>query len=470
MDWATTAFCSRISMHIFSESTQFNARRTPMTELLSAHSISSALNQSNNLKHIYVGYSGGVDSHVLLHLCTAITDLKDKITAVYVHHGLQLEADAWANHCKNTAERLGVNFIVLNVNAFPSQGESPEEAARNARYNALKSLINAGDVLLVAQHRDDQLETVLLQLFRGSGLQGLSAMPEAILFGQGLMLRPLLNVSKSAINDYAQAHALSWVDDPSNFSNDYDRNFLRNEVLPLIKRRWPACDKTVARSAKHCADAQVLISEQAEKLFLEAYSSIDNTLAISELKKLKVDQQALVIRQWFRICNLKMPAQAFIERLQSEVISAREDADPILSGQGYSVRRYRDKLYCLKIVVPEIIPPIIWPSGQSSVKFSADQTLCCIASLQGIPLERWQGSTVTVKSRSGGETIAIARRAGRHDLKKLFQEAAIPPWERQFMPLVYIDDKLAAVGDLWISADFYNDKTQDCISIVIQRE
>ena len=470
MDWVTTAFCSRISMHIFSESTQFNARRTPMTELLSAHSISSALNQSNNLKHIYVGYSGGVDSHVLLHLCAAIANLKDKITAVYVHHGLQLEADAWSKHCKKTAERLGVNFIVLHVNAVPCQGESPEEAARNARYNALKPLIKVDDVLLVAQHRDDQLETVLLQLFRGSGLQGLSAMPESIAFGQGLMLRPLLNVSKSAVNDYAQTHALSWVDDPSNFSNDYDRNFLRNEVLPLIKKRWPACDKTVARSAKHCANAQVLISLQAEKLFLEVYDDLDKTLVISELKKQTIDQQALVIRQWFQTLNLKMPAQAFVKGLQSEVIAAREDADPVLSGQGYSVRRYRDKLYCLKVVAPEILPHLIWPAGQSSIKFSAYQTLSCIASLQGIPLEQWEYATVTVRPRSGGETIALKGRAGHHDLKKLFQEAAIPPWQRQSIPLVYIDDKLAAVGDLWISADFYNDKAQNCIRVDIQRE
>jgi tRNA(Ile)-lysidine synthase len=441
-----------------------------MTELLSAHSISSALNQSNNLKHIYVGYSGGVDSHVLLHLCTAITDLKDKITAVYVHHGLQLEADAWSKHCKKTAERLGVNFIELHVNAVPGQGESPEEAARNARYNALKPLIKADDVLLVAQHRDDQLETVLLQLFRGSGLQGLSAMPESMVFGQGLMLRPLLNVSKSTINDYAQVHALSWVDDPSNFSNDYDRNFLRNEVLPLIKKRWPACDKTVARSAKHCANAQVLISLQAEKLFLEVYDDLDKTLVISELKKQTIDQQALVIRQWFQTLNLKMPAQAFIKGLQSEVIAAREDADPVLSGQGYSVRRYRDKLYCLKVVAPEILPHLIWPAGQSSIKFSAYQTLSCIASLQGIPLEQWEYATVTVRPRSGGETIALKGRAGHHDLKKLFQEAAIPPWQRQSIPLVYIDDKLAAVGDLWISADFYNDKAQNCIRVDIQRE
>ena len=156
-----------------------------MTELLSSHSIEAALAQCNNPAHIYIGYSGGVDSHVLLHLCASIASLKDKITAVYVHHGLQAEAESWAKHCKKTAETLGVDFKLLRVNAVASQGESPEEAARNARYTALKSLIGIEDALLVAQHRDDQLETVLLQLFRGSGLRGLSAMPETHGFWSG---------------------------------------------------------------------------------------------------------------------------------------------------------------------------------------------------------------------------------------------------------------------------------------------
>ena len=315
-----------------------------MAELLSTQFIESALTQCNNPAHIYIGYSGGVDSHVLLHLCASITSLKDKITTVYVHHGLQAEADSWARHCEKTASSLGVGFALLRVNAFPSQGESPEEAARNARYTALKSLIGVNDVLLVAQHRDDQLETVLLQLFRGSGLRGLSAMPEIMAFGQGLMLRPLLAISKRAIDDYAQANALSWVSDPSNQSNDYDRNFLRNAVLPLLKQRWPACDKTVARSARHCADAQAVISEFAEELFGPIFNKTDKTLCISQLKLYKMTQQQLVIREWFQTLKLKMPTQAFVERLQSEVVSAREDSDPVLTGQGHCVRRYRDKL------------------------------------------------------------------------------------------------------------------------------
>jgi len=391
------------------------------------------------------------------------------MTAVYVHHGLQAEAESWAKHCKKTAENLGVDFKLLRVNAVASQGESPEEAARNARYTALKSLIGIEDALLVAQHRDDQLETVLLQLFRGSGLRGLSAMPKIMVFGQGVLLRPLLNVSKLAIDDYARVHALNWVDDPSNRSNDYDRNFLRNAVLPLLKQRWPACDKTVARSARHCADAQVLISALAEDLFRQVFNATDNTLCISQLKLYEIAQQRLVIRQWFHVLDLKMPAQAFVERLLSEVLWAREKSDPVLAGQGYCVRRYRDKLYCLKQAAPESVQDIVWPAGQTSIKVSWNQALSCVPASAGICREQWQNATIVVKARNGGEKIRLPGRTGHHALKKLFQEAGIPPWERETMPLVYLDDKLAAVGDLWISADFYCEKMLDCIGLSLQR-
>ena len=440
-----------------------------MAELLSSLSIASALNLCSNPEHIYIGYSGGVDSHVLLHLCASITEFKDRIIAVYVHHGLQAEADFWARHCEQTAISLRVDFILLRVNAVASQGESPEEAARNARYTALKSLIGVNDVLLVAQHRDDQLETVLLQLFRGSGLRGLSGMPEIMPFGQGLMLRPLLNVSKLAIDDYARAQGLNWVNDPSNLCNAYDRNFLRNAVLPLLKQRWPACDKTVARSARHCADAQAMISALARELFQQVFNSADKTLCISQLQSYEVAQQQLVIREWFQALNLKMPAQAFIKRLKSEVLSARQDSDPVLSGQGYHLRRYRNKLYCLKQTAPELVRNITWPARQTSIRVSDHRSLSCVTSSAGISREHWQNATIAVKARRGGEIIRLPGRKGRHVLKKLFQEEGIPPWERDTIPLVYLNDKLAAVGDLWVSADFYVEKTLDCIRLSLQR-
>jgi tRNA(Ile)-lysidine synthase len=441
-----------------------------MAELLSSLSIESALTQYHNPPHIYIGYSGGIDSHVLLHLCASMAHLKEKITAVYVHHGLQLEADAWAEHCKKTATDLGVDFKVIRVDAIAGQGESPEEVARNARYTALRTLIETDDLLLVAQHREDQLETVLLQLFRGSGLSGLSAMPAFMNFGKGVLLRPLLNTPKIAVEVYAKLHNLSWIEDPSNQSNNFNRNFLRNAIVPLLKQRWPACDKTVARSAGHCAEAQLLLSEQAKKLFLLIFNVLDETLSISQLIAYSLTQQRLVIREWFQMLNLKMPSQAFIERIQSDVISARPDSDPLLSGKGYCIRRYRDKLYCLKVGEAEKIVASIWPKMQTSFSFSAGQTLYFMPSSAGICYDKWQKATVVVKVRSGGEKISLPGRKGHHDLKQLFQEAGIAPWERAGIPLIYLDDKLAVVADLWISADFYSEKEQRCISFFLRKE
>jgi len=431
-------------------------------------SISKQLDLGNERQRFYIAYSGGVDSHVLLHCCASITHLKDKLTAVYVHHGLQAEAESWAKHCEKTAKDLGVEFLTLRVNANAAPGESPEEAARNARYAALKSLIKADDALLLAQHREDQLETVLLQLFRGSGLRGLSGMPERMAFGAGVMLRPLLNTPKQAISDYAHAHQLSWVEDPSNQSNDYDRNFLRNAVVPLLKQRWSAIDKTVARSAKHCADAQVLVDEVADELFGAVFNPVDKTLSISRLAEHHSHPQQLIVRHWFRHRGLKMPAQAKVERILNEVVAAAGHRDPVLSGQGYSIRRYRDKLYCLTNLSGTEPQDRVWPAGQASIKITDDRTLSCESSSKGISRERWQDASVEVRFRRGGEKIRLPGREGHHSLKNLFQEAGIPPWERDVMPFIYLNDTLAAVGDLWISAAFYSEKTQDCISLSLQ--
>jgi len=440
-------------------------------------------------RRFFIAYSGGVDSHVLLHCCASIPQLKGRLTAVYVHHGLQAEAESWAEHCEKTAKDLGVEFLTLRVNAKAAPGESPEEAARNARYTALKSLIKADDALLLAQHREDQLETVLLQLFRGSGLRGLSGMPERTAFGAGVMLRPLLNTPKQAISDYAHAHQLSWVEDPSNHSNDYDRNFLRNAVVPLLKQRWSAIDKTVARSAKHCADAQVLVEEVADELFSAVFNPADKTLCISRLSEHHSHPQQLIIRHWFRHMGLKMPTQAKVGRILNEVVAAAGHRDPVLSDQGYSIRRYRDKLYCLTNLSgtdlhspegrqagkPDVTnlsgtkpQDRVWPAGQASIKITGNQTLSCVPSSKGILREHWRTANVEVRFRRGGEKIRLPGREGHHSLKNLFQEAGIPPWERDAMPLIYLNDTLAAVGDKWISAQFYSEKTQGCICFHLQ--
>ena len=436
---------------------------------LSPDIIELKLAQFQTVQHIYIAYSGGIDSHVLLHLCASIDHVKDKITAVYVNHGLQLEAESWGLHCEQVCDNLGVKFLSLNANAKAALGESPEEAARNARYAALKQLLADGDLLLVAQHSEDQLETVLLQLFRGSGLKGLSGMPESMAFGQGKLVRPLLNISKAEIIEYAKAHELAWIEDPSNQQSDYDRNFLRNDIIPLLKQRWSSLDKTVSRSAKHCANAQVLLADIADDLLTTVINHSDNTLCLNRLQSYSLLQQPLIIRQWFQQLGLKMPHQDFVQRVLEQVVAARADADPVLSTKNYSIRRYRDKLYCLKSSQKIVANDLIWPSGEALLKIAEDVSFEVVESSSGIPSQQWLASKITVKFRSGGEAIKLPGRSGHHSLKNLYQEAGIPPWERIRVPLIYLDGKLAAVGEHWISAEFYSEGQEPCLRIICHK-
>jgi len=438
--------------------------------LLLSQFIESALSRENAAGRIFIAYSGGVDSHVLLHLCACTPSLKDKIIAVYVHHGLQAAAESWPEHCQQIAAALGVDFQLLKVNAHATSGQSPEEAARDARYTAFKALLKKDDVLLVGQHREDQLETVLLQLFRGSGLAGLSGMPERMALGEGVLLRPFLNINKQAINDYARQQQLSWVEDPTNQCSDYDRNFLRNDVLPLLKQRWPAIDKTVARSAKHCADAQELVNEVAGQYFDLVFNQADQTLIMSQLNLQSLAHQKLIIRQWFAQIGLKMPSQDLVGRILDEVVGANEQSAPLISTQGFKIRRYRDKLYCLPQAVIEIQQAKSWPNQQRSITIGNHQALSWIESSTGILAEHWHAAQIEIKFRSGGEKIRLYGRTGHHSLKKLFQEAGISPWEREQMPLIYLNGCLAAVGDLWISAEFYAENPTACVRVVWQRQ
>ncbi|NOU21089.1 MAG: tRNA lysidine(34) synthetase TilS [Methyloglobulus sp.] len=416
--------------------------------------------------NIYIAYSGGVDSHVLLHLCASIDNLKPKITAVYVNHGLQVEAESWGLHCEQVCANLGVKFLSLNANAKAVLGESPEEAARNARYVALKSLLAKDDLLLVAQHSEDQLETVLLQLFRGSGLKGLSGMPPSMAFGQGKLVRPLLDVSKNAIIDYAEANQLTWIEDPSNQHAHFDRNFLRNDIIPLLKQRWPSLDLTVSRSAKHCANSQSLLTLLADELLNTVINRSDDTLCLSRLQGHSELQQQLIIRQWFQYLGLKMPNQDFNQRILGQVVAAREDADPILSTQGYCIRRYRNTLYCLKLSQNSLGDDLIWLSDEPILQIADDLVYEVVESSSGIPVEQWRNAKIMVRFRSGGEAIKLPGRNGHHSLKKLYQEAGIPPWERAGMPLIYLDDNLAAVGEHWVSAEFYSEAHEPCFLII----
>jgi len=400
---------------------------------------------------LYIAYSGGIDSHVLLHWL-AQTPWRDRLIAVYVDHGLQAASTLWGEHGRQQAQALGVPFRSLTVNARALPGESPEAAARNARYAALEPLLQTGDLLATAQHREDQMETVLLQLFRGAGISGLAAMPFSTAFGKGHLIRPLLDVSKSAIETYAAQQGLSWIEDPTNHESDFDRNFLRNEIIPFLKQRWPSLDKTIARSARHCGEAATLLNAWSQDALSTMQATRDNSLALDAIARFTPEQGHWLIRHWLQNLGLKPPTQAQLQTIYQQALNAQATAAPEIILQGRVLKRYRQHLYCLQ---PQQWAPFVgeyhWPAEQPRLALANGAVVTRQLACSGIACTLWHTNRITLKARRGGETLKLPNRTGHHDLKKLFQEAGIPPWEREVRPLLYLNDRLAAVPGLWIA-------------------
>ncbi len=406
---------------------------------------------------VFVAYSGGCDSHVLLHLCVQIPALSESITAVYIDHGLQECSSGWGEHCQQIAGQLGVKFKKISLTLLPVPGESPEAVARDARYQAIASLLAPDDLVLTAHHQEDQYETILLKMFRGAGLLGLSGISEHSNLGAGQLIRPLIGVSKKSINDYAIGNQLKFIQDPSNACIDFDRNYLRNIITPLLKERWPSVDSTVSRAGRHCRQGNVLISELIDPVFMQVFCQQDQTLSVNLLNGLTPYVQAMVIRSWFKWRELEMPSERSINLLLREVLVASKDRSPELIIGDYCVRRFQDKLYLLKVLLPvDLDFEQRWPHGKDILILKNNGKLERIG-----PEERadawdfWEQYKVTVRYRQGGERISLPGRTGTHLVKKLFQEAKVPPWLRSRMPFIFFDEQLAAVGDKWVADAFY---------------
>jgi len=403
-------------------------------------------------RRVFIGYSGGIDSHVLLHLCATEACLKQQITAVYIHHGLQQAADDWGHHCRQQCQALAVDYLMIKVDAAAKSGESPEAAAREARYHAFAGLLEKDDILLLAQHREDQMETLLLQLFRGSGLPGMAAMPVVKSLALGKVVRPLLNVAKVEIQAYAKRHNLFWIEDPSNDNSDFDRNFLRNQIVPLLKQRWPSLDKTVFRAASHCKEANQFLAEWAEEAFQLVFDPIEQTLQIDSWRVYNGIQCNWLLRHWLLKRGLQPPSSAILQAIVEQVINAKEDANPQLHTQGFVIRKFKQQLFCLdEQYFQQEIGNRVWLSQDAELRLRNGFRLIRQEACVGIDKQLWLTHTVTVEYRRGGEKIKLPGRAGRHCLKKLYQQAGIPPWEREARPLIYLDGRLAAVAGLWVA-------------------
>ena len=403
-----------------------------------------------------VAFSGGLDSSVLLHAMAGLRGHLDRpVGAVHVHHGLQAAADAWTDHCQTVCITLDLPLTVLHVDARPAPGESPEAAARQARYAALADWLAAGHCLLTAQHRDDQAETLLLQLLRGAGVHGLAGMPVVASLGRGQHLRPLLPYSRRDLQAYAVAADISWFEEPSNSETGLDRNFLRHEVLPVLKSRWPALSASLSRSAAHAAEAAGLLDELASADLQAVEGRQAATLSVAALQMLAPARRRNVLRLWMKQQSGQAPSTAVLERVLIDMLDSREDAEPRVCWGNHELRRYRDGLFALPVTDSrQPLPAYHWQLPDRLELAGRGVLTATRCAGEGLRRTAVTGAGVDIRWRAGGEVCQPAGRAHHHALKKLFQEAGIPPWQRDRIPLLYIGERLAAVAGLWVCDPF----------------
>lgn len=313
---------------------------------LSAEKFEEKIKSLTDATHLCVAYSGGIDSHVLLDLTvkTFRPQTNYQVTALHIHHGISQAADQWVKHCEQVCALLQVPLTVRWVNGKVTDGRSPEEVAREARFAAFAEFLQEDKCLLLAHHEADQAETILLRLFRGSGPLGLRGIPETALLAKGKILRPLLTVSKEAITQYAHANYLQWVEDESNRDNRFDRNFLRQQILPLLTTRWPRVIRSINRTGALCFETALAMQTLAANDLQSLQGNKAEILSIAQLLKLEPLRRREVLRYWLQTLGCAFPSLDHMERIDREILKARPDARPRLKIGSYEIRRVRDEL------------------------------------------------------------------------------------------------------------------------------
>lgn len=388
-----------------------------------------------NFSKIHCGFSGGLDSSVLLHSLAACKDKLPPLQAIHINHGISPHAAAWEAQCAQFCENLALPLSSHSV-TIDKKGNI-EEKARNARYQVFKSCLQPGEALLLAHHADDQAETLLLQLFRGAGINGLAVMPESMPLASGTLIRPLLAFSRKALENYAQIAGFVWVEDESNTDEKYSRNYLRNSIIPALETKWPGLVANINRTAKHARDALENL-EALAATDLEKASTRKDTLSIKVLETLPRARIMNCLRFWLKKNHLRSPSTQMLARIQEEFFHTRQDARPEIPLEHLTLRRYQNTLYLTENAFPQLPEKTPWSEAAK------------LSSLLGYPIESLaaniaipEGSQAEIRFRQGGEILFWQ---GQHKaLKKLLQEWKIPPWLRDRIPLLYINNQLTAV-------------------------
>ena len=415
----------------------------------------SLLASSKKIKSMTIALSGGVDSVVLLHLLHQLQKTHHfTLKASHVHHGLSKNADKWVKFCEKLCAKLSISLDVYYIQLPQKKSLGIEGEARRLRYEKL--LQTKTDLVVLAHHEDDQAETFLLQLIRGAGVKGLSSM--AHFDGSRRLWRPLLNNSRSEIESYAKKHQLKWIEDESNQNTDFDRNFIRSKILPLLKNRFNHIIKVISRSASHLAEAQHLLDDLAE-LDLKSYlksSNYKSKLQVKTLEKLSLSRAKNILRYWLEINDQLMPSKDLLDECLRQVLIAKKDATiKIQLSKDFEIRRYKDEIYIVKKNQnKEKNYAIIW-AGESEIILPNGQKLTFKkVKGKGIHLKFLRDQKLKIRNRQGGEFFKPDSKRPTKKIKQLLQESDVPPWEREFFPMIFVGDELVAVPNFGIDQKY----------------
>lgn len=404
-----------------------------------------------------VALSGGLDSTVLLVALARLRaegGLSSPVRALHVDHGLHADSRRWAEACRMLAETRGIPFEDVRVVVPDAAGLSPEAAARAARYGALAARLAPGEVLLTAHHADDQLETILLQWLRGGGLRAVAGMAATAPFGEAAWhVRPLLDVPRVDLARWAEEQGLRWLEDPSNADRRFDRNYLRLEILPALRARWPGAATTASRVAEYARDALALEAACVEGDLPAVLSG--HALRLEALVRLPEPRQRAVLRAWLAGLGLPPASARTLAALRHDMTVAAADRIPETRWPGAVVRRYRGHLFASSQGQPFAACEGEWPlSGGEPYPWSAASRLVSAAATGNGLSRAYLPDRLSVRQRVGGESFVPVGGAHRRDLRKWLQERDVLPWRRGELPLLFAGDRLVAVADLGVAADF----------------
>lgn len=410
----------------------------------------SAFSELETNETLWVALSGGLDSSFLL-AAAAVWSREQaspvRLRALHVHHGLHPDADAWAQYSRQLCDRFQIPLSVRVATVEPA-GEGLEMAARKARYAIFRDCLNEDDQLLLGHHADDQAETVLYRLMRGSGVRGLAGMPVRRRLGSGWLIRPLLGLSRARIRILAERWGIDGCVDPANRDTRFDRNFLRHEIVPRLKDRWPGVEAAIGRAAGHCRETEALLEALAREDLRGVDADAAPSLDLVALQKLPPARRCNLLRHWLRHLGARPPGEKRLREGLSAIAGAGPERQPRVCWRDGVLTRYRDRLFFLR------------PGGNRATPAPVDWTLdrplvwgdgCLRAEVREGDGLHIPGARVRVSARQGGERLNSNLSTSMHrPLKKWLQEQGIPPWQRGALPLLWFEGQLVAVADLWV--------------------